>query len=120
MARKKKKSSFVKGVVLFVCLMVPLGAWLGLSKRGILRVYEMDLERQKYMDRIRALKKENKELLDEIRRLKRDPNYVEKVARQELGLIKDNEVIYRFSDLPVEAKEQSQEPIGRITDDHQQ
>ena len=119
MARKKKKSSFLKGVILFSCLVLPLGAWLGLSKRGLLRVYEMELERQKYVDRIKALKKENKELLDEIRRLKKDPNYLERVARRELGLIKENEVIYKFSDLPVAAKEQRQRPIGRITDGHQ-
>ena len=106
MARKRGKRSFVKGLVLVLCLMILLVAWLGLSKRGILRVYKMDLERQKYIDRIRALKKENKELLEEIRRLKKDPDYVERVARQELGLIRDNEVIYRFTDLPNQGKDE--------------
>jgi len=99
-AGKKHKGSFVKGLALVLCLIILLAAWLGLSKRGILRVYRMDLERQKYIDRIRALKKENKDLLEEIRRLKKDRDYIERIARQELGLIRENEVIYRFKDLP--------------------
>ncbi len=102
MRKRNNKASFLKGIVVFLCLLIPLVAWLSLSKRGILKVYRMDLERQRYIDRIRALKKENKELMDEIRRLRKDPEYVEKVARQELGLIKKNEVIYRFTDLPPE------------------
>ena len=120
MSKKKTKRSFLKGLVVFLCLLVPLVTWLALSKRGILKVYKMDLERQRYIDRIRALKKENKELMDEIRRLRKDPDYVERVARQELGLIKENEVIYRFTDLPSEQSQQSQKTMQESINDNKQ
>ncbi len=42
------------------------------------------------------LKEKNRLLVDEIRRLKEDKEYFESVARKELGLIKENEIIYRF------------------------
>ncbi len=120
MVRRKKKKSFLKGFVIVLCLLVPLVAWLALSRRGILKVYRMDLERQRCIDRISALKKENKELMDEIRRLKKDPDYVEKVARQELGLIRKNEVIYRFTDLPLGEHSKTKELQGRSINEGKQ
>ena len=48
------------------------------------------------MDKIRRLAEENQDLLEEIDRLRTDMKYVESVARRQLNLIKENEVIYRF------------------------
>jgi cell division protein FtsB len=42
-----------------------------------------------------ALKKENLSLYREIERLKNDPEYVEDVARKELGVIGKDEVIIK-------------------------
>ncbi len=43
--------------------------------------------------KIEALKRENKELSEEVRLLK-VPSYIEKVAREELGLVKPGEVLF--------------------------
>jgi cell division protein FtsB len=45
---------------------------------------------------IEELKEKNRELIAEIRRLQGDPHYLESVARKELGLVRENEVVYRF------------------------
>ena len=74
-----------------------IAAWLGFGKRGILDLYHTEMEHQDYIDRIRRLTKENQALLEEIHRLRTDMKYVESVARKELNLIKQNEIIYRFS-----------------------
>ena len=39
---------------------------------------------------------ENKGLCREVIRLKSDPQYLENVARKELGMIKDDEIIIKF------------------------
>ena len=114
--KKEKKRPFLKALLVLLCMTLPFMAWLGLSKRGVANLYKMDLERQKYVDRIKELKKENKELMEEIRRLKQDPAYVEKVAREELGLIRENEVIYKFKSLPEKDRLQIQESQRRVTD----
>ena len=49
------------------------------------------------MEIIHKLKKNNQKLLEEIKRLRTDKEYIESVARKELGLIKDNEIFYRFT-----------------------
>jgi cell division protein FtsB len=71
-------------------------AWLGFGERGFIHLYRMDRERQTYLDKINKLEQQNRELLDEIKRLRSDRDYVESLGRRELGLVKDDELMYRF------------------------
>ena len=79
--------------LLFLGLVV---AWLGFGERGFIHLYRMDRERQTYLEKINKLEHENRELLDEIQRLRSDREYVENLGRRELGLVKEDEIIYRF------------------------
>ena len=80
--------------LLFLGLMV---AWLGFGERGFIHLYRLEKERQASMQRILRLEKENEDLLEQIHRLRTDDEYIEEVARRELGLIKHDEILYRFS-----------------------
>ena len=71
--------------------------WLGFGKRGFLHLYRMEKNRQAYIERIRKVEKENQALIEEIRRLNSDTAYLESVARKELGFVKENEILYKFS-----------------------
>ena len=79
--------------LLFVGLVV---AWLGFGERGFIHLYRMDRERQTYLEKINKLERENRELLDEIQRLRSDREYVENLGRREMGLVKEDELMYRF------------------------
>lgn len=81
--------------------------WLGFGERGFIHLYKMDKEREAYLEKIGELEQENQSLLEEIRRLRSDKEYIESVARSELGLIKDGEILYRFvrEKKPVPSKE---------------
>lgn len=48
--------------------------------------------------RIEAEERKNVQLRKEEQSLRTDPEYVEKVAREKLGLIKPGEVIYKFDE----------------------
>ena len=76
------------GVILFAFLNE------GRNKYGELK--KMQREREKYSAIINELKEKNKMLASEIRRLRKDKQYLESTTRRELGLVKENEVIYRF------------------------
>ncbi len=71
-------------------------AWLGFGERGFIHLYRMDRERQTYLEKINKLERENRELLDEIQRLRSDREYVENLGRREMGLVKEDEIMYRF------------------------
>ena len=53
--------------------------------------------------RIEELEKENANLTTEIDRLKNDSLYIEKIARKELGMIRQGEIIYRI--IPPQSQE---------------
>lgn len=48
------------------------------------------------IDQNNQLKKENKILKKEVKLLKNNPAYLEKLARSELGLIKEGELVYQL------------------------
>jgi len=66
------------------------------GRDGLLDLYRMQREKEKCLAAIEQLKEKNRVLAAEIRRLRGDRHYLESVARKELGLVKENEVIYRI------------------------
>ena len=80
-------------LILFLCLII---GWLGFGERGFIHLYKMDKEREAYLKKIGTLEQEKQSLMEEIKRLRSDKEHIESLARRELGLIKDDEVLYRF------------------------
>ncbi len=65
---------------------------------------------KEYNARIKELRDNNIKLTEERRLLVNDPHYLEKVAREKMGLVKEGEVIYRLTPehkKPVEAKKKA-------------
>ncbi len=84
-------------------------AWLAFGDRGLVHLYRMERERQTHLTKIHRLEAENRKLMEQIDRLRTDRDYIESVARRELGLIKDNEILYRFAE---EREHPPSEPRG--------
>ncbi len=63
----------------------------GLADLNLLRQ-----QRDSLLEKNRTLEQENLSLYREIDRLKHDLKYIENVARQELGMIKKDEVIFKL------------------------
>jgi len=51
---------------------------------------------EKTQKEIERLNRENRQLADEVKALKTDPRYMEKIAREDLGLARDGEVIIKI------------------------
>jgi cell division protein FtsB len=66
------------------------------AKNGILDLSKKKVELQESVAKNDELKEENKILYREVNRLKSDQEYIEQVARKELGMIKKNEIIVKF------------------------
>lgn len=94
MSAKKKKTW--KILLIILCLLAPVVVLLGLGDRGLIHLYRTEMERQAYVEKIRELARENEKLMEEIRRLRTDMKHIESVARKELNVIKENEIIYVF------------------------
>ncbi len=82
-----------KRVILYwLGFLILLGALFlpGFTERQKLREKNDELER-----RIVLLEEHNKELEEELIRLQQEPEYVERKAREKLGIVKKGEIIYR-------------------------
>jgi cell division protein FtsB len=90
------KTGFLKVTLLVLFLGLIVG-WLGFGERGFVHLYKMEKEREVYLERIGRLEVEKQSLLDEINRLRTDKEHIESIARREWGLIKNNEILYRFA-----------------------
>jgi cell division protein FtsB len=64
----------------------------------------MQVEYQELVQKNRALKKQNHQLYQEIKRLGNDPGAIEHLARQELGLVKEGELLFLFPKAVPEAQ----------------
>jgi cell division protein FtsB len=73
--------------------------------RGLFHLWRLSEEKKKLDDRNFVLQRENEVLRERIYRLRHDDLYLEKSAREELGLARPGEIVYRFS--PSEAKNPS-------------
>jgi cell division protein FtsB len=92
-----KRTGFWKVPLIIIAVLGLIVAWLGFGKHGLFHLYNTEMERQAHVDRIRRLAAENQALIEEINRLRTDMGYIEAVARKELNLIRQNELIYRFN-----------------------
>ena len=68
------------------------------SDKGLSDLFKLKSERDRLVNQNVQLKKENDTLYRTIERLRNDPEYIESVARKELGMIKKDEVILKPKD----------------------
>ncbi len=64
----------------------------------ISKVYFLKNENKRIEKRIEDLEAQNRVYRGEIKALKQDERYIEKILREELGMIKDKEKIFRFKE----------------------
>ena len=92
-----KKKTLIK---IYILLAVLAAIFLpGFSKYNQLRSQNILLR-----NKVRGLEGEKKDLLNEVRRLKTDSVYVERKAREKMGVVKKGEIVYRVSEEESEKK----------------
>ena len=66
------------------------------SPNGLLHLRQLHAEHQELLEKNHILEKQNHHLYEEISRLQKDPDAIESLARQELGLVREGELIFHF------------------------
>ncbi len=75
---------------------VLLSLYTILGERGAIHLWRLRGEKAKLDAQNYRLYKENEALRERITRLRYDDSYLEKIAREELNLVRPGEIIYRF------------------------
>jgi len=84
---------------LILCLVAGLlFAYLSFGHNGLIDLFTLRSEKKESVAVLKDLRMKNKLLASEIRRLREDPKYFESIARKELGVVRENEIIYRVKE----------------------
>jgi cell division protein FtsB len=84
------------GGPIFVLLLMALVAHVLFGEHGFLAMRRAQHEVEKLRQDIAQLNADNKQLSEEIQALKTDPQLIERIARQEMGLAKRGELIFKL------------------------
>lgn len=93
---KRRKSLFFMMLSLLFILYFLFSFIFG--DMGLIRYHRMNKTYKALQQEINSLGKENERLKKEVEALKNDPHYIEKLAREKLGLSKEGEIIYQYEE----------------------
>jgi cell division protein FtsB len=82
--------------LIFILFLVALLAMTVFGQRGLLHMTRLKEEHRLFEESNQRLQKENLSLKKQIEQLKNDRHHLEELARDELGLAKENELIYEL------------------------
>lgn len=95
MTRKLGVFLSIAGVLLFSLLF-----FIIFGEHGLIDLNTLRNEKDQLAEKSEQLTRKNLSLSVEIDRLKHDPKYIENVARQELGMVAEDELILKPQGLP--------------------
>jgi cell division protein FtsB len=81
-----KKNYMLLGIIAVLAIFAP----------GYIRLRELRHQNMELLEQIDKIKQENKDLSHQVERLETDPFYIEKKARDKMGIGREGEVRYKF------------------------
>ncbi|MFZ5572677.1 MAG: FtsB family cell division protein [Thermodesulfobacteriota bacterium] len=90
-----KQKIAIGSVIAFLCFLLLM---IFFGDNGFFDVLRLKEEKAVLAEKSRRTEAENVELYRTINRLKHDPKYIESIARKELGMVGQNEVIFKFKE----------------------
>ena len=82
-------------LLILVSLLI-LGILTFFGEKGILHLLRLQKELVRIKEKNMKLEGDNQKLREEVKRLQTDKRYIEEIARRELGMVKEGEIIYQF------------------------
>ncbi len=83
-------------LLLFLFLFLLFGFFTFFGDKGLFHLLKLKKEMERIKETNLKIEEENQKLREEIRRLKQDKRYIEEIARKELGMVKEGEILYQF------------------------
>jgi cell division protein FtsB len=66
--------------------------------RGVLHMLKLSGQKAILAEKLAEFETQNEELRAEIEALRNDRHYIERIARKELGMVRDDELVFQFRD----------------------
>lgn len=98
--RRTARTVWTKRLLIAAAVIV-LAAGLGkliVGEMGVVKYYRMSAHARSLRSEIEHLKTDNARLAKEVTALKSDPAFIERMARDKIGLARPGEVVYYYGD----------------------
>ena len=92
----KEERSYNRYALIGLVIVIGLGLVIVLARHGLVDLVRLSAQVGQLERENNDLKQRNKRLMNEITLLRKNPRAIEEAAREELGLAKPNELVYRF------------------------
>jgi len=83
-------------LILILFLFLIFGFFTFFGDKGIIHLLRLQKEWSRIKDANVKIEEENRKLREEVKRLQYEKRYIEEIARKELGMVKEGEIIYQF------------------------
>jgi cell division protein FtsB len=100
----RRRGSVLLGFALFALLVHDI-----FGDHGFLAMRRAQKEVEQLQQEIQELNEENARLAEQVKALKTDPRIIERIARDELGLAKPGELIFKLPPKPQEPAKQDEQ-----------
>jgi cell division protein FtsB len=84
--------SIIPAVIVLSLLVVAV-----VGDKGILCAIQSKHEKEELQKQVHSLELANQQLRKDIESLRSDPRYLEIISRKELGMVREDELVYRFT-----------------------
>jgi cell division protein FtsB len=91
---RRKKVLLAAGILLVLYFL----ASFILGEMGLVKYYRMKAQYTTLTEEIAKLKQDNVKLVKDVRALRSDPAYLERIARDKLGLARQGEMVYYYGE----------------------
>ena len=96
---KLKEKKIIQGLVIFCTLIVVVLSLIG--DKGLIQYYSLKKQESQLEKEIESLNLEKQEWIRKINSLKSNLTYMESIAREELGMVRNDEVMILLKHKPV-------------------
>ncbi len=86
------------GLILSSLLLLAMMALTVWGDRGLLAMWRTQRELERLVREIEIVEQKNATVSREVQRLRSDLGYIEKIAREELGLVRPGEIVFEFAE----------------------
>lgn len=91
---KLSDRKIIQWLIIFCSLTVIVFSLIG--DKGVIQLIALKQQEAELKSEIEELKQERKEWLYRIQSIKQNRSYVETIAREQLGMVRDDEVVYQI------------------------
>lgn len=95
--REKKRKNIVFFTIIVLASLY-MGSTLLVGETGLVRYFELKSTERNLATEVKDIKKEHEAIKKQMEALRNDPFYIEKHAREEFGLARPGEYIFKFKD----------------------